>query len=321
MKMIGILCTDDRQRRYSSYLHRIVTENRRPNDSHMIVFSVSDVDFKNRIVSGAMVSGENIRRVKAPIPPVIYNFSLQKEKKNIKKLRNLAGLPYTSLVNGVNKFDQSMIMEMLLSSRDTAAYVLPFAIYDKEEKDFTPEYHRDYLVMPSRGSSISRVILAEQNTEGGRISGSQYFRQGHICDYIDASLCQKRWIFIAIPAIMTHNRLPLVVRSYVQGGKNGEWTVLTKSVYPSLNYRNAEASRRVDEASIEIIDVICSYIPDIGVNYIDFILDNDGYPHFLHFGGFDYRLLYNRGNKNLNSSFYTNMLYLAGYLCVARGGQ
>lgn len=319
--MIGVLCTDDKQKRYSSYLHKIVTGNRKLNDTPVIVFSISNIDFRNRIVSGSIVSERNIRHAKVPLPPVIYNFSMQKEKRNIKRLRNLASLAQTVMVNDVNRFDQSMIMEILLSSRDTARYVLPFYIYDKVEKDFKPDDEKDYLVMPSRGSSISRVIFAEQNPQSGHVIGSQYFRKGHICDYIDASLCQRRWIFIEIPGILTYNRLPMVIRSYVQRGANGEWTILTKSLYPGVMYKNSEASKMVDEASIEIINTIGNYIPGIGINFIDFMLDDKNHPHFLHFGGFDYRLLYRRENKNFFEDFYRNMLYLAGYLCSSQRGQ
>lgn len=312
--MIGILCDERKEGMYTERLHAILNRIKTDINEDIVTFKLSKIDFRKGEIEGNQITGEKVKKVNAALPKVIFNFSLQKTPANIKRLRYLTKVDGVTVINNVNRFDQWMLMGMLSSSDKTNSYVLPYHIYNKRLKDYIPEDTKNYLAMPSRGSSLSRVIYAKQDTDSESVEGSQYFKKGHICDYIDASLCQKRWIFIEIPDIINSYNYPFVIRCYMQKGQKGTWTILGKSTYPRENMDVEKYSEKIDEASIDIAKRINNYMPDIGHCFIDFTIDTEANPYFLHFGGFDKRILFRLQSRSFYKQLFENMMDFSKFL-------
>jgi hypothetical protein len=311
--MIGILCSSDKEKKYIEQLHSIVMNFRDKRDESIIVFTILNIDFSNGTVNGSLISEENIKVIQCPLPKVIFNMALQRDKKSVKGRKLLEEMKDIKFFNVINRYDQWMIMDLLSSSNTTDKYVLPYRIYDKQKRDFRPDDDKSYITMPAKGTKLSRVIFAQAESGSDRIRGTQYFKKGHICDYIDASMCQKRWLFIEVPELMLRNNHPVVVRVHMQKVSNKEWRLIGSDVYPNTEFEDAETSSKVDKAALITIKHIGNYLPSLGYCFIDFIVSAEDKPYFLHFGGFTLDLFYKKDKEEFYNRFYKNLLRLAGY--------
>lgn len=311
--MIGILCSGDKEKKYIEQLHSIVKKFRDKKDESIIVFTILNIDFSNGTVNGSLISEENIKVIQCPLPKIIFNMALLRDKESVKGRKLIEEMKDIKFFNVINRYDQWMIMDLLASSNETNEYLLPYHIYDKRKRDFRPDDDKSYITMPAKGAKLSRVIFAQAESGSDRIRGTQYFKKGHICDYIDASMCQKRWLFIEVPELMLKNNHPVVVRVHLQKVSNKEWRLLGSNVYPNTESENSTTVSRVDKAALTTINHINNYLPALGYCFIDFIVSTEGKPYFLHFGGFTLDLFCQKNTKDFYNKFYKNLLSLAGY--------
>jgi hypothetical protein len=309
--MIGVLCSEHMEKSYAEKFHYLFKKAGTPKGDDIIVFTILNIDFTEKVVTGSLISSETIDVVKVPMPSIIFNLSLQRDMNCIKARKKLEEMNEISLINDSNRYDQWMIMDMLHSSKRNQKFLLPYHIYDKAVRNFKPEDNQAYITMPSRGASLSRVIFAvpEENTD--RIKGTQYFKKGHICDYIDASMCQTRWIFIEVPKLITHYNHPVIVRSYLQRSSDKTWKVLGRNVYPKIKLEKGKFTKSVEEASLSLIRHTSRFLPSMGIAFIDFILSTEGNPYFLHFSGFEQSFFDIEQSEEFYRYFYKNLLKLA----------
>jgi hypothetical protein len=309
--MIGILCTEGLEKDYAEEFLLLFKQVGNKSDRKIIIFTISNIDFSKRIVSGSLVTKEDITIAQVELPLVIFNLSVQKDMKGIKGRRKLEEMDKLIFINDSNRYDQSMIMDMLNSSKRTTKYILTHHIYNKITRDFEPPTDKAYIIMPSRGTSLLRVIHAIPKPNSDRVIGSQYFEKGHICDYIDASMCQKQWLFIEVPKLETYGNSPIIVRQYLQKNSGNSWRIIGRNVYPISEPKIARFTEIVDYASYALIRHINRFLPSIGISYIDFILGVDGNPYFLHFSGFDQNFFDEKVDENFYKRFYRNMQSLS----------
>jgi hypothetical protein len=309
--MIGILCTEGFERNYAEEFLLLFKQVGNKSDSEIIIFTVSNIDFSKKIVSGSLVSRKNITSEQVELPSIIFNLSLQKDMKGIKGRRQLEEMDEIIFINDSNKYDQCMLMDILKSSKKTERYLLPYHVYNKATRNFEADTEKAYIIMPSRGASISRVIHAIPKPDSDLVTGTQYFEKGHICDYIDASTCQKQWLFIEVPKLETYSNQPIIVRQYLQKSSCDTWTRLGRSIYPSVEAKGNRFAERVSDASYILINYINNFLPSICISFIDFILSTDGKPYFLHFSGVDQNIFDEKQGVNFYKRFYRNMQSLS----------
>lgn len=311
--MIGILCSNGMEEEYSRKLHYWIMEQRKEDDEQIVVFTIFNIDLENKAVKGSLLSGKTIKPAEVTLPSTIFNFSLQKDEEGIKIRKALEEMEGLELVNYINKFDQWMIMDMLSAFKSTRKHLLPYYIYDKMERNFKPEDEKSYVIMPSKGASLSRVIYAVPDPDSDKVTGSQYFRKGHICDYIDASLCQQRWLFIEIPELQINCNHPVVIRVYLQKLQPDKWSVLGRDIYLGKEPEDSSVLEQIDKIAVNAIFHINKFIPSVGHCFIDFMIDKDYKPYFLHIGGLDQYFFRQDRNPDFYRRFYRNLLKLARY--------
>ncbi|WP_163192447.1 hypothetical protein [Clostridium thermarum] len=309
--MIGILSSNDMEGEYAEKLHYLFREVRSEFDKGMIVFTINNIDLRENFAVGTIISEERLRRDKIQLPEVIFNFSLQRDIEGIKARKALEEMDKIKLVNYINKFDQWMIMNIMSACKKTKKYLLPYYLYDKAERNFRPKDEIKYITMPSRGASLSRVIYAEPDPDTDIIRGTQYFKNGHICDYIDASMCQKRWLFIEVPDLILYNNNPVIIRVYVQKNTTKSWRLLTRRIYPQIKLEEELSYEVVDTAALNIIEELNKFLPSLGHGFIDFILSKEGKPFFLHLGGLDQYFFKQEQDVEVYKRFYKNILSLS----------
>lgn len=311
--MIGILCSERMEKDCAEEFHLLMKEVGTKRDEDIIVFAISNIDFKRMIVTGSLVTGESINKIQTELPGTIFNISLQSDINGVKSRKKLLETGDIILINHANRYDQWMIMDMLSSSKETQKYLLPYHVYDKKKKDYKPDDNQAYIAMPARGASISRIIHALPDPNSDKITGSQYFRKGHLRDYIDASLCQMYWIFIEIPELIVKYRHPVIVRSYLQKVSDRTWKTIGCINYPEYQFEDNILSEEIDKASLTMINYISNFLPDIGISFIDFAISSEGKPYFIHLGGFEKNFFEEKKNADLYQNFYKNMFTLTNY--------
>lgn len=315
--MIGILSSNDIEGEYAKILHSLCKKCKKSFDEDMVVFTALNIDLQNMTVYGSLISKEQLETVQVPLPRIIFNYSLQKEGSGIKVRKTLEEMEGLRLINYINKFDQWMIMEMISSNPKVKGYLLPYYIYDKSKRDYRPEEDKKYITMPSRGASLSRVIYAEPDPDprSDIVRGSQYFKKGHICDYIDASLCQRKWLFIELPDIVLYHNHPLVCRIYMQKSSPNKWSILNKTLFPDPDIKKTDSlnMRYAEKASKELIQEINNFMPSIGHCFIDMIFSQEGKGYFLHLGGLDQYFFKEILRDDICKKFYNNIISLSRY--------
>jgi len=315
--VIGILSSNDMEEEYAKILHSLFQNCKSSVNEDIVVFTTLNINLQKMEVSGTLISQDKLRTVQAPLPSVIFNFSLQKEGSGIKIRKALEEMEGLRLINYINKFDQWMIMEMISSNERAKAYLLPYYVYDKAKRDYRPEENKKYITMPSRGASLSRVIYAEPDPDPDSdiVRGSQYFKKGHICDYIDASLCQRKWLFIEIPDLELYNNHPIVCRVYMQKIDHKKWGVLKMVLFPDPNMQKSENInfQFAERAAKDLIQEINNFLPSIGHCFIDMIFSKDGNGYFLHLGGLDQYFFREVLKGDVANKFYKNIISLSRY--------
>jgi hypothetical protein len=311
--MIGILCSEHMEKDCAEEFHRLLKEVGTKKDDDIIVFTISNIDFKRMTVIGSLVTREIINKIQTVVPRIIFNLSLQKDINGIKARKKLIEMKDVILINDSNKYDQWMIMDMLSSLKIAQKYLLPYHVYDKKKRDYKPDDNQAYIAMPARGASLSRIIHAVPDPSSDKITGSQYFKKGHICDYIDASLCQMYWIFIEVPELIVKYKHPVVIRSYLQRVSDRDWKVIGYANYPEYEFDKNIIYEKIVKASLTIVNYTNHFLPDLGISFVDFIVSRDGHPYFLHLGGFEKDFFDEQDNRELYRSFYKNIVTLTEY--------
>lgn len=315
--MIGILSSNDMEEEYAKILHALFQNYKSSLDEDMVVFTTSNINLQKMEVSGTLITQDKLRTIQGTLPSIIFNFSLQRECSGIKVRKALEEMEAIRLINYINKFDQWMIMEMIASNDKVKNYLLPYFIYDKSKRDYRPQEDKKYITMPSRGASLSRVIYAEPDPDPGSdiVRGSQYFKKGHISDYIDASLCQRKWLFIEVPDLVLYNSHPLVCRIYMQKSNQNKWSVLKKVLFPNPNMKVPENLnvKYAEKAAKNLIEEINNFLPSIGHCFMDMIFSQEGKGYFLHLGGLDQYFFKEVLKGDVCKIFYKNIISLSRY--------
>lgn len=301
--MIGLLFSNGKLHKYSIKIQQMLN-NTIINTESIFAFTIDNIDFSKKTCYGNTISKESILPVTLKLPSVIFNLSVQYTNVNVKKLRQLAELDDVFFINEANKYSQLTVMEILSSSNTENKYLVPFA---KSSKDTVREqtlHPSNLLMMSTKGASRSKMVYLEMNKE-----------------YLNLSIPKTYSLALSTPQLLTYNSSILIVRSYAQRGEKGNWKFLTSTVNLKEITPPEASLIKLKNATLDINNYIGKFIPSLGVCFIDFILDNENNPYFLHLGGWDYRLLKVLKNKGLQEVFLKNLCDYTKYCNSKVGGD
>ena len=312
--MIGILCSNENEEGFSVKLHDLFKEIRRGNDDAVIVFTILNIDFLDNTVRGSLISGKEVKAVTVPLPSVIFNFSVQFKATCIKALKLLLDIEGVELVNNVNRFDQSMIMEILSVSEATIKYLLPYYVYNENIDKFEIDEHKQYIEIPLKGTSIARIIYKKTGSTSDNLMGDCSIEKGHKHGLIKSALFKKRKILIEVPELVTKEENLVIIRTYVQRTHGKIWGILGDNIFPKDNSNKDIPYEKINEGVLNSISYISNFMPALGECFLDFLLSKDGQIYFLHLGGIGENFFELEQDKDFYKRFYKNLIKLASYL-------
>lgn len=322
--MIGILCNRKRECMYARRFLSLVRPLNADMDIPIVIFRLPNVNLSERIVSGNIISKGRVWRAQTPLPKLIFNFSIQCKKSDIKKLRSLAETDGITIVNAANQYNQWSIMEMLSENHSFKKLILPFTVYSKEDIYHSLPNIHNFIFKSKNGSRLSRTVYVKKRDSGicmysrdGKFNGCPF----DISDTVSSIMNCKKWLLLETPELVTYKDHLLTVRIHLQKNSKDNWTLLSKAIYPSSNKMHDMLAEKLDVISIHVIEYINCFIPDIGICHLDFVFDIHGTPYILDFGGCDIRYLCKKQNKDIQANMYQNMFEYAGSFFSKHKGE
>jgi len=163
--MLGILSSTAQKETHLKYFSHMLNAYIEYKDKYMFVFTINDIDFLKKTVSGNLITKDGIEFSKTSIPSIIFNFTNFRKRSSIKKTRKLASHADVIMINEKNRFRQYMIMEMISSNMQKQDILLKYKI---SKQDLL--LHNDYPIIitlyAQRGiDGVWKVLPRLQNTE------------------------------------------------------------------------------------------------------------------------------------------------------------
>lgn len=322
--MIGILCNHRKKNLYTEFFYSMFKHYNFRNNISIAVFDLSDVDLMSKNIVGNLVSDVSIKQVTIEIPRVIFNFSFQRKKADIKKLRSMHEMDKVLIVNEVNQFNQWMIMEILASSEIFKPYLLPYKVIDPNTSDDKNVRKKSFLLIPQSGSNTTKDILVRnKNSRFDVYQNSKIHRvnKNIIQTILSSDVARKTWLSLDIPEIILSNNKPLVQRLYFQREAYGEWNILSGR-FLSQEYDDYRINvNNYYGMLLTAVKYISNFIPSLGNCFVDLVFDTRGTPYFLHFGGWDKDYFIKNQNNYLNNVFARNLLIYSMYCIEKEKGE
>ncbi|ACV61849.1 hypothetical protein Dtox_0960 [Desulfofarcimen acetoxidans DSM 771] len=279
----------------------------------IICFSIDELDLEKELVSGILVSGDFVGSYITQIPSYIYNLALHEKTSSIRGMRRLRMMEKITVINPVNRFNQSIIFDILASISDIDDLMLP---YDKLSQAILLEFLQKYdlvFLVPERGLFVHKSIIIEKNIDGMHNSYSINIGE-------DKVFCQENYLFLNIRKLIKERKymvlkgtrllgrggFPLEARVYIQKDASGNWQVTEMLVKEENLQRGGERKgiyllhdiladifpEQADEVeeklysySINICVYLSYYMCNLGSCTLDFVIDEKGNPYLLYFGG------------------------------------
>jgi hypothetical protein len=284
--MIGILCSRNKEKLFINFLRK----NTKLMDkaTPVIVFSMPDINLSEKLVYGSLITKDSVKIVKKELPRYIYNFSVQRSKSHIKKMKYMSELENLTIYNPANSFNQWSIMKILTSDPESKQYLLPFATLTKgiDMPDFKDS--TGFILRPKSGTDNTRITYCSKIKTGYDIYNIGEIAFSHLHDIQSVILPiirNGKWLLLSSPELITYKNRLLTARSYLYKSNDGKWNIALKTVLSLSEEGYKKTDEKTDTAILHMIEYISCFNPDLAFCTIDFALDKDGNPYFLGLGG------------------------------------
>ena len=296
-------------------------------------FPLENVDPEELVVEGIVVAGSRKRQQCVKLPSFLYNFALHSTANDIDKMRTLRKMENITVINPVNRFNQSIIFEMLASLNSLQPYLLPSAPFTESTlNEFVDEYGTLFL-LPDKSFRPPKAVTVQK-------SGADRFmirigRYGFTC---------RKDELLSVLLKMTDNQKYVLMKGIERGREakecdlcdatvclqkdaTGEWSVakMAKRGMFSAGARSDETVNRwpdesfggeldlmeqtLADVSLRIGKFLDFHIPFLGSCTLDYIFEGNR-PRLVYFGGFELRRLDSETQRNVVRAAFQYLLSL-----------
>lgn len=308
--MIGIICNQRDEQFFTRKIRTILQRLIKRRNIPVIVFTLKNLNLEDNMVIGSLISVKTLTTVKTQLPLLIFNLAVQNSKSDIKKVRKLMELEWVSLVNLTNRYNQWTITQILSSDTMTKKYILPCVdTNDNIMQNCSKE--ESFIMKPVMGSDITRIIYIKPTDSGFYV----YRRQAsyHSTDFdhcIYANGKKKGMLLLKAPDLINNNNKLYTARVCMQRKYNRKWDVLLRSASGGETISDS-LKAELDSASGQIVNCINKYIVDMFICFVDFVVDMNGTPYFLGFGGWENNIMIKKANRDMWVQLCKNIMEYA----------
>lgn len=298
--MIGILCGFNMENDIAAALLHSMKPFPQSDAMDILIFSAPNINLADQTVFGNLLSNGSVRQIKARIPALIFNFSLQHRRSDVKKLREVTAGENTVILNAENIFNQYAVMQMLSSDPKTKDWVLPYSLYNMQSRPAGLNNMDSFIIKPENGVNLAKMIYVNRVEPVYHIYsllGGPYYRVSDINQGLTPIVRDRQWLLIETPELLTDKSRLIVTRSYLQKKPDQTWQVTLQTCLFQSGAAEKIHAADLNSKLLRTVQTVNCYIHDLYLCFIDFVFTPDGTPYFLNFGGWQDCLL----NKNQTS--------------------
>lgn len=292
-------------------------------------FSLADINFNTMTVLATIITSDNIVLETREIPVMIYNLVYHTKLESIKAMRKLRTCENIVVINPTNRFNQSVLFEILEAFPESEQFLLPFEYFGESTfVEYIEKYDRLFL-FPERGIAPKNTVYMEQlDSEKFKIYTGIHeltcLKKELYSILLKMTLGKKYMILKGLNILLWHER-PFEVRVYLQKNSIGGWEVVDSvAKAETFSFGSAYAGTTEDFAKIlctllpdnagevfkkiyQLATILCSYLEyyvmNMGTFFIDFILDCNGTAFVIYIGGVEQKFC----SEKLKTIYYHNM--------------
>lgn len=342
-ELVGLLYNEQQDKHLNNILKNL-KEMLNKTDMKVICFTLNNVNLEEGLVRGTIVSDSLITESKVSIPKFIFNIGNYTKSYNINKIKKMYMEYGLKVINPVNVFNQSIVFDILSSVSVFKRCTFPSSTISPS---IILEYFKNtnkVFLIPEKGFNDNIAIIIEKYIENGEIrfcirngSNRKYCSPKNLYENIRKIILNKKYIALKGCETLLWNNYPLEARVYVQKGINGKWGVtkiigkndiFTKDpiygdtidevnrILPRIIPGKADiVMKNLKNYSINICLYMEYYFLNIGSCVVDFVIDENGNPFLIFFGGFDQNnYLFELNGKNVWGKYITNSIEYLIYL-------
>lgn len=275
-------------------------------NEEVLIFNIQDLDYEKNNVKGILIKKDIIIYDYFKIPDIIFNFSIQYNRLNIKKLRNLVEDEKIKVFNSSNNVNQYMIYEILNSNEVFKPYIKSYMIKDKNTILLEANFIKNNIIIPIKGTK--NFIYIEKSGEYYEIYKENNIEEVSKLGFknsLNRVLKKKRFLVIDSPKLIKNNQ-PFIIRVYLQSDKKQSLILYEIPLFEKYNL-SSNITQLVEVLSIKMFDYIKKFLPNLFLIYFDFIFDLGENPYFLRMGGADISLF----NDKIKNEIYKNIIELS----------
>ena len=317
-------------------LSELMKGNETSPASEFICFSLLDINFNTMQVYAAKITNNGIVLETCPVPPVIYNFVYHTRLESIHAMHRLRTCEGITVINPTNRFNQSVIFQILQAFPQSEQFLLPFVSFGNDSLAEYMDRYGTLFLLPERGLSQKNAVQVSGHGPGMASIHTGVYET--VCDLSDlyATLLKmisgKRYMLVKGTDMLLSNGIPLQARVYAQKNGNGVWTIagsaakteifsfgsifcdMYEELDSALGRLNPlfadECYKRVYELTANLCCYLEYYLIGIGSLTFDFVVDKTGYPFVLQVRGFEQ----NFQSNAVRDACYDNALKYMGKL-------
>jgi hypothetical protein len=341
--LVGLLYNTTQHKYMSSILKNLQKLSER-RDISIICFTLGNVNLQEGLVAGTVVQANSIALGTVCIPKYALNIGCFSKSKNVNRVMHMSTQCGSIVVNPVNTFNQAVIFDVLSAVPAIKECILPVST-------LSPSIIAEYLtnsntvfLIPERGKRNNGAIRIEKHPQNKRNnysiengSNRLYCGEKNLFAYIKKIIGNKKYVAVQGKKTLMWNDAPLEARIYAQKGITGKWSVtemisknemffkdsiykdtadeLWRTLLTIIPSKIEDIKLRLENYSLNICSYLDYYFSNLGNCTVDFIIDKEGMPFIIGFGGWDQKdYLFKLNGKHIWDKYIANSVDYLLYL-------